>query len=164
MSRLLRKFPCPRKLINFLAGFLAINILIASHGFPSFQMIQTDTSYHLEQAINQPMHLLFMKLKYENQTDQATWSILLHIGMSSYSWHVSSCITASDEDLELFLNLNIWFFSKLLVPMHSQCVTNIEVSQTFSSWSNIGRLRFDQHLVKWLTFDQPMTIGDIDRD
>ncbi len=33
-------------------------------------------------------------------------------------------------------------------PLHSQCVTNIEVSQAFSSWSNVGQLRFDQHLVK----------------
>ncbi len=41
--------------------------------------------------------------------------------------------------------------------VHSQCVTNIEVSQAFFSWSNVGRLRFDQHLVKWLTFDQHMT-------
>ena len=34
--------------------------------------------------------------------------------------------------------------------LHSQCVTNIVVSQAFSSWSNVnvGRLRFDQHLVK----------------
>ncbi len=32
--------------------------------------------------------------------------------------------------------------------LHSQCVTNIEVGQAFSSWSNVGRLRFDQHLVK----------------
>ncbi len=30
--------------------------------------------------------------------------------------------------------------------LHSQCVTNIEVSKAFSSWSNVGRLRFDQHL------------------
>ncbi len=48
--------------------------------------------------------------------------------------------------------------------LHSQCVTNIQVSQAFSSWSNVGRLRFDQHLVKWLTFDQPMTLGDLDLD
>ncbi len=38
--------------------------------------------------------------------------------------------------------LSIW------VGMHLQCVTNIEVSQTFKSSSNVGRLRFDQHLVK----------------
>ncbi len=31
---------------------------------------------------------------------------------------------------------------------HSQCVTKIEVSHAFSSRSNVGRLRFDQHLVK----------------
>ena len=43
-------------------------------------------------------------------------------------------------------------------------MTNIEVSQAFSSWSNVGRLRYDQHLVKLLTFDQPMTIGDLDLD
>ena len=48
--------------------------------------------------------------------------------------------------------------------LHSQCVTNLEVSQAFSSSSNVGRLKFDQHLVKGLTFDQPMTIGDLDLD
>ncbi len=31
---------------------------------------------------------------------------------------------------------------------HSQCVTNIEVSRSFSGWSNVGQLTFDQHLVK----------------
>ncbi len=31
---------------------------------------------------------------------------------------------------------------------HSQCVTNIEDSQAFPSRSNVGRLRFDQQLVK----------------
>ncbi len=38
---------------------------------------------------------------------------------------------------------------------HSQYVTKIdhvEVSQSFSSWSNVGRLRLDQHLVKGLTW------------
>ena len=29
--------------------------------------------------------------------------------------------------------------------IHSQCVTNIEVGHALSSWSNVGRLRFDQH-------------------
>ncbi len=43
-------------------------------------------------------------------------------------------------------------------------MTNIEVSRSFSGWSNVGRLTFDQHLVKWLTFDQPVTIGDFDLD
>ncbi len=32
--------------------------------------------------------------------------------------------------------------------LHSQSVTNIEVSQAFSSWSNVGQLKFDQHLDK----------------
>ena len=29
----------------------------------------------------------------------------------------------------------------------TQCVTNIEVSQAFSCRSNVGQLRFDQHLI-----------------
>ncbi len=32
--------------------------------------------------------------------------------------------------------------------LHSQCMAYIEVSQAFVSWSNVGRLSFDQHLVK----------------
>ena len=39
-------------------------------------------------------------------------------------------------------------YEKVPLTLHSQCVTNIEASQSFSSWSNVGRLRFDQHLVK----------------
>ena len=58
----------------------------------------------------------------------------------------------------------VWHLTRTELSVHSQCVTNIEVSQAFSTWSNVGRLRFDQHLVKWLTFDQPMTIGDLDLD
>ncbi len=49
--------------------------------------------------------------------------------------------------------------AKSRINPHPQCVTNIEISQAFSSWANVGR-----HLVKGLTFDQPMTIGDLDRD
>ena len=39
-------------------------------------------------------------------------------------------------------------YGHLTLPLHSQCVTNIKVGQVFTSWSNVSRLRFDQHLVK----------------
>ncbi len=47
------------------------------------------------------------------------------------------------------------FFSTPPIPLTiiTTCVTNMAIRQAFSSWSNGGRLRFDQHLVKLLTFD-----------
>ncbi len=69
-------------------------------------------------------------------------------------WFHPGAVLENGATLEggaVLLSLIIMFEKKktiALTKVHSQCVTNIEVSQAFSSWSNVGRPRFDQHLVK----------------
>ncbi len=48
--------------------------------------------------------------------------------------------------------------------LHSQYMTKIQVGHSDKSWSNLGRLTFDQDFMSWLSFDQHFTIGDLDLD
>ncbi len=88
-------------------------------------------------------------------------TLVYHDG-SRLSIGLSNCQISCHGELSSTTLFSSFIFTGNL--LHSQCVTNIEVSQAFSSWSNVGWLRFDQHLVKWLNFDQPVTIGDFDLD
>ena len=38
--------------------------------------------------------------------------------------------------------------------LHSQFMTKVELAQVFSCWSNVGRLRFDQHVTQLTNFGQ----------
>ena len=57
-------------------------------------------------------------------------------------------LTVSNGHILSFTLLPGLFRSAEHADIHSQCVTSIEISQAISSWSNVGRLRFEQHLVK----------------
>ncbi len=43
-------------------------------------------------------------------------------------------------------------------------MTKIEVGHGDKSWSNLGRLRFDQGFMSWPRFDQHFTKGGLDID
>ncbi len=44
-------------------------------------------------------------------------------------------------------------FTSISLRVHSQSMTKVELGEVFSCWSNVSRLRFDQHLSR-LRFDQ----------
>ncbi len=39
-------------------------------------------------------------------------------------------------------------------PLHSQSMTKVQLGQVFSCWSNVSRLRFDQHVSQLTNFGQ----------